>query len=425
MRWMLAMPLFGAACHGIAPAPEAARPAPAASSSAVAQPVASATAPSAASSAPGVAVKPPNPSSGLNAELLRAFGAARHNVFFSAASLRAALSMVALGARGETRAELVQALGLGSDPEHGAEAAAAARAAWRRAAGAAELSVANRLWIDRSFVIEAPFIALCRRGYGASAGRLDFVHAPEPSRTAINHWVSTATHGRIADLLAPSSVNPATRLVVTDAVYFKGKWAEPFAKDETAPEPFYGISGEKNVPTMHLRGGVGYVVVGDVRLIELAYKKSELRMLIVVPKPSRSLVSVLETLSRAELDSWSKQIKPVQMSLGLPRFRLSWGRSVKPQLEALGVHAAFSPEHADFSGIASAKEPLYVSDVFHKAFMVVDETGTEAAAATGVIMHSLALVRPRLVVDVDHPFLFFIRDGAGGPVLFAGSVVQL
>lgn len=423
MRWVVSIALLAAACRSVAPAPQAARAAPPASSSAAAEPAASASAPSSASTA---AVEPPNAANGLNAELLRAFGAAHQNVFFSAASLRAALGMVALGARGKTRAELSRALDLGAAREHDVEAAAAERARWRRAAGAAELSVADRLWIDQSFAIEAPFVALCRRGYGASAGRVDFAHAPASSRTAINYWVSAATHQRIADLLPPGSIGPATRLIVTDAVYFKGKWAEPFAKNETVPAPFYGVSGEKNVPTMHSRGSAGYARAGDVRLIELAYKKSQLRMLIALPKPGRSLGGVLETLSRAELDAWSKQVRPVQMSLALPKFRLSWGRSVKPALEALGVHAAFDPKLADFSGIGSAPgQPLYVSDVFHKAFVVVDETGTEAAAATGVVMQTRALVLHRLVVHVDHPFLFFIRAGATGPVLFAGSVVDL
>lgn len=408
-----------AACRSVAPFPEAVRSAPPTASSAVEEPSASpAVAPK-----PSVQVAPlaHQAPSGLSAQLLRAFNAQRSNVFFSAASLRAALGMAALGARGRTLAQVGHALELSADPKQNAEAAAQERAAWRRAAGQAELSIANRLWIDKSFALRDSFIDLCRRGYDATAGRVDFVHAPGASRTAINHWVSGATRGRISDLLPPGSIDQTTRLVVTDAIYFKGTWAKAFPKAATQPQIFHALAGKKRVPMMHLKAKFGYAETGDVQLVELPYRQSHLSLLIALPKPNRSLAAVVKKLSRAEIDNWSKSVRPTQIALALPKFRLSWGRSVKPALETLGVRAAFDSKLADFSG--AARGPLFVGDVFQKAFIVVDEAGTEAAAASGATMRLRALVLSR-AVNVNRPFLFFIRAGKDGPLLFAGSVVD-
>ena len=219
---------------------------------------------------------------------------------------------------------------------------------------------------------------------------------------------------------------PTTRLVITDAVYFKAAWVAPFAKNETKDEPFQAAGGSKNVPMMHRHGEMAYADNAEVQLVSLPYKDSDLSLLVALPKKAGDLDEMLTEISGGEVEAWTKSLKSTQVVLSLPKFTYSWGRSIKPELKALGMTTAFG-EDADFSGIAKPKTPqdkLYVSDVFHKAFVLVDETGTEAAAATGAVIGVRSMVMGQAVMTVDHPFLFFVQNAKTGEVLFAGRVAD-
>ena len=389
-----------------------------------------ATAPTtAATVAPPTPAKPTYPASTpvneLTLSMLRALRFEKGNVFLSGASIRDAMAMVALGARGKTLDEIAKAVSVDPDPAKNVAAAKAERAAWTKDAGKATLKTADRLWIQKAFTVEQPFTQAAQSGYGAAPATLDF-SKPDPARTTINAWVSAQTQGHIKDLLPAGSVTDRTRVVVTDAVYFKAAWVTPFVKTDTKDEPFQAAGGSKNVPTMHRTGAMSYAENDEVQLVSLPYKDSELTLLVALPKKAGDLDAMLGEVSGGEVAAWTKSLHEAHVALSLPKFTFSWGRSIKPELEALGVKTAFA-EDADFSGIAKPKTPndkLYLSDVFHKAFVLVDESGTEAAAATGGVINARNAVLQTIVMKVDHPFLFFVENAKTGDVLFAGRVAD-
>lgn len=414
------------ACVGDAPAPQS----PSAPS---APPLASVTSPPAVAvatpaEAPKVAPKASYPASTPGNEfamsMLRALHDEKGNLFFSGESLRGALGLTALGAKGQTLTEMTQTLHLDLDPAKNAANEKAELAAWKRAAGKAELVIANRLWVERRFALDNTFLGEAQSGYGAQAVPSDFVKAAEPSRLKINAWVSETTKGKIKDLLAGGSIDPQTRLVITNAVYFKGNWTTAFKKAATVDEAFQTDAGSVSVPTMHRTDSMSYAESDDVRLVELPYKDSDLTMLIALPKAGQ-LGAVEAQVDGGHVDAWAKSLTSAKVTLSLPKFTFSWGRSVKPELKTLGIHAAFT-DKADFSLLAVAKsEALFVSDVVHKGVVLVDETGTEAAAATAVMVSPASAIMEEVVVlKVDHPFLFFVRNRKTGEVLFTGRVAN-
>jgi len=361
----------------------------------------------------------------LTANIMRALRGEKGNVFFSATSMRGALGMTALGAQGKTLEEMVQALGIASEPEKNAAAAKAEGTEWKQATGSAELTIANRLWVEKSFSLEKPFLDSAQAGYGAGAVNVDFVKAAEKSRAQINTWVSDTTKGKIKDLLPGGSVTPMTRLVLTNAVYFKGNWTEAFVKTATKDDEFKAAAGPLKTPTMHRTSTMGYAETEKARLVELPYKDSQLAMMVVLPTRADGIDALAAEVTAADVEGWAKAEQHKKVNLSLPKFTFSWGRSVKPELQALGIRTAFT-DTADFTKMAAkGKEPLQISDVFHKAFVLVDETGTEAAAATGVVMVTKAAMPDQTVeMKVDRPFLFFIRNTKTGDVLFAGRVMN-
>jgi serpin B len=357
--------------------------------------------------------------------MLHALKGEKGNYFFSGASLRGALGMTALGAKGTTLDEMARALALDPDPAKNAAAAKAENASWKTAAGKAELAIANRVWVEKAFTLDKTFLGNAEAGYGAGAVPVDFAKAPDPSRKAINQWVDTATKGKIKDLLPAGSVTPLTRLVLTNAIYFKGAWVEPFPKAMTKDDVFHADGGDVNAPTMHREGQMAYADIAKARVVQLPYRDSDLVMLVVLPQRADQLGALESDLSRADLDTFTTGLASRKVNLSFPRFTFAWGRSVKADLMAMGMTTAFG-DKADFSGIAPpGKEPLYVSDVFHKAFVFVDEVGTEAAAATGTVMATRALQMGEVIqMKVDRPFLFFIRNAKTGDILFAGRVAN-
>ena len=403
------------------PSPAPARPTPIATAPAEVAPVVAPAEP------PKMATKPltSSPGNDFAMSMLRALHGEKGNLFFSGESLRGALGMTALGAKGPTLTEMAQTLHVDPDPVKNATHEKTELAAWKQAAGKAELVIANRLWVDGRFVLDKAFLGEAESGYGAQATPSDFVKAAEPSRQKINAWVSDTTKGRIKDLLPTGSVDAQTRLVLTNAVYFKGTWATQFKKAVTADDAFQAEGGTVNVPTMHRTDTMSYAENDEVRLVELPYKDSDLTMLIALPQKASALGAIEAQLDGGRVDAWAKALTSTKVTLSLPKFTFTWGRSVKPELDALGIRLAFG-EKADFSLLASPKsEPLYVSDVFHKGFVLVDESGTEAAAATGVVMSTRSLTVEKLVVlKIDHPFLFFVRNGKTGDVLFTGRVAN-
>lgn len=344
------------------------------------------------------------------------------NLLLSGTSMRQALGAAYVGARGNTAKEMATALGFPEDKEKAASVARAESSAWRSAQGV-ELSVANHLWIEKSMPVKEDYAKLVSWAFDAPAENVDFKKAPEEARRGINAWVAQKTKDKIKDLLPQGSVDDRTRLVVTNAIHFKGKWARPFSPGATKNEPFK-VDGKTpvNVPTMHMTAQLRTGAVSGAKVLELVYEgQPPISLMIVLPDDPNGLARIEEKLTTDVVDSYTKALAPARVALSLPRFSFAWGGATKALLQDLGMKTAFT-DNADFGGIAESGR-LAIDDAFHKTWVSVDEHGTEAAAATGVTMETTSLVvgEPK-PFKVDRPFLFFIRGN--DRILFAGRVTD-
>ncbi|MBX3273895.1 MAG: serpin family protein [Sandaracinaceae bacterium] len=360
----------------------------------------------------------------------------RGNQIVSPASIAVALDMTFAGARGETAAEMARVLRAPSDAAALHEAAGNVLSTWNDPSREAyTLAVANRLFGERTYTFEEPFLALTRTTYRAPLEPLDFRSAADASRVAINGWVAEQTRDRIRDLLPPASIDDQTRLVLVNAVYFLARWATEFETHSTQPRPFFvdGAGSGAPVPTMHRTGLMRYGEVDGAQVLELPYRQNEVGMTIVLPRERDGLGALEEGLDPERLERWVASLEDGhRVALALPKFRIAPPTSLRlaDLLQQMNMRLAFSRERADFTGIANPPSPadrLYVSQVFHKAFVAVDEQGTEAAAATAVVMARAGSgmpPEPPIELRADHPFLFFIRDLRSGTVLFMGRLTD-
>jgi serpin B len=356
------------------------------------------------------------------------------NMVFAPASISVALAMAWAGARGTTAAELARAMHLPADVDGTNRAAGALLRAWNTGSPDFELRTANRLFGQQGEAFEPAFRALTGETYGAPLEPLDFRAAAEPSRLHINDWVAAQTRQRIRDLLPDNSIDASTRLVLTNAIYLHARWSHQFQRAATHDLPFHVSAAEAPaVPTMLTGGPFEYAHRDGVRVLTLRYQDARYAMSFVLPDANDGLDALLRSLSASRLRALLAAAQPTPVSVSLPRYRVEPVAPVRLRaaLGALGVHAAFSPTAADFTGIAPAPSPaerLYISEGYHKAFVAVDEAGTEAAAATAIVMTratAAAPGRPRPppeVFDADHPFLFVLRDVNTGALLFLGHV---
>ncbi len=354
------------------------------------------------------------------------------NQVISPASIELALAMTLGGARGPTARQMVEALAIGDRTDAFHVSAAAALQRWNDPArDSYRLSVANRLFGQEGYAWEPPFLQLTDALYGAPLESLPFRTAAERSRERINDWVEQQTEDRIVDLLPTGSIRANTRMVLANAVYFLGKWTEEFPAAATRDAAFYAPGGELQVPTMHQTAHFGYAEASGAQLVELPYEGDDLSMWIALPTRRDGLADLERALDVDTFDAWQRALEPRRVALALPKFRLEPDvLALNPVLAGLGMTDAFDPERADFRGIADPArnegQPLYISNVFHKAFVEVDEAGTEAAAATAVVMgvRSAAIPTEFVQFRADHPFLFFIRDRRSGATLFMGRVTR-
>src|SRR3990172_9369908 len=367
------------------------------------------------------------------ADLYAALAAAEGNLVFSPLSIHLALAMALGGVEGETATQMESALRVaGIDPGalHAAlnalDAALAARNREPVQVGdreeKVEISVVNSLWGQRGFEFLAEYLDLLATNYGAGMRLVDFKTAAEEARLAINEWVADQTNDRITDLIPEGAIDELTRLVLVNAVYLDATWASQFSPDATFDAPFTLLDGtEVTVPTMHQSLSVPYAAGDGWQAVELPYTGEELSMIIVVPDAG-SFPAVEESVG-ALLDQVRAALTRSEVYLSLPKFEIRTQAGLADALRALGMTDAFDPAAADFTGI-SVEEELYVSDVIHEAFISVDEDGTEAAAATAVIIGTTSAPVAVVELTVDRPFLFFLQDRATGAVLFLGRVVN-
>ena len=364
---------------------------------------------------------------GLAADLFAPIARAQGNVTFSPASIEAALAMTAAGARGATRDEMVRVLHLEGDSDAAIDALGATLRRWDDPARTTyTLRVANRLFGERTFTFEEAYLTRVRDVYAAPLEPLDFRGAADGSRVHINGWVAQHTRDRIRDLLPPRSIDADTRLVLVNAVYLDARWLVPFERTATRDAPFTTSAGESvSVPTMNRRGSFAVGTVGGATVVELPYQGGDLAMRFVLPAQG----SAPEAWATAANLSDVAPLTMREIRLALPRFRIEPADPValRQYLEPLGMRAAFQRGAADFTGIAAPPSPddrLYITEGFHKAFVRVDEEGTEAAAATAIVMGRVGSAMPQPVEEIrfDRPFLFVLRDVHTGATLFVGRV---
>lgn len=352
------------------------------------------------------------------------------NLFYSPYSISVALAMTYAGARGDTAEEMAATLQflLEQDRLHpafnwlDAELASRGEGAQGKDGEGFRLNIVNAIWGQKDYGFLSTFLDVLAENYGAGLRILDFVTEPEKSRVTINEWVSDQTEDRIKDLIPQGAIDVLTRLVLTNAIYFNAAWEYPFDEDMTADGPFYLLDGgQVTVPMMQQIQSFGYTDGEGYQAVELLYDGDELSMVILLPA-SGNFEAFEEGLQAQQISDIISDLQLAQVTLTMPKFEFDSEFSLKDTLAEMGMPAAFS-EAADFSGMTGTRD-LCISAVLHKAFVSVDEAGTEAAAATAVIVGETAVPGQSAEVTVNRPFIFLIRDIETGSILFVGRVLN-
>jgi serpin B len=353
------------------------------------------------------------------------------NLFYSPYSISLALAMTYAGARGETAEQMADTLQFMLEQERlhpafnwlDAELAKRGEGAEGQDEEGFRLNIVNAIWGQKDYEFLTDFLDVLAENYGAGLRILDFITEPEKSRVTINDWVSDQTEERIKDLIPPGMITALTRLVLTNAIYFNAAWEYPFNEDMTADGPFYLLDGgQVTVPMMRQTKSFGYAEGKGYQAVELLYDGGELSMVILLPA-SGNFETFEEGLQAQQVNDIIRGLQPTLVALTMPQFEFDSDFSLKDTLAGMGMPIAFSGD-ADFSGMTGNRE-LFISDVVHKAFVSVDEAGTEAAAATAVIDAGASPPEEHPVqVTIDRPFIFLIRDIETGAILFVGRVLN-
>jgi serpin B len=350
------------------------------------------------------------------------------NQISSPFSIETALAMTALGARGNTAAQMYKTLHLSeqTDSANAAFSQLLKRFSTESAKPGSQISVANALWGEKGYDFRQEFLSKARDYYGAGLMELSFESDPNAARSTINRWVEKETHDRIKDLLPAGSVDKDTRLVLTNAIWFKGTWETQFEKSATKEELFHQTADKSSkAQMMHHTEAFGYFADDQVRLLSMPYKGREMSMVFLLPAKKYELAALEQSITADKLKGWIGSLRQTRVAVTMPKFKMSSEFELTSTLGAMGMSDAFS-SHANFSGMTE-KEGLTISKVIHKAFIEVNEEGAEAAAATGVMMKRLAAVagnQPIPQFRADEPFMFLIRDNQTGCILFLGRVTN-
>ncbi len=342
------------------------------------------------------------------------------NLCFSPYSISTALAMTYAGARGETARQMAQALHFTLEEArlHPAFAELEAGLKASQDKGDVLMQIANKLWPQVGYPFLETFLTLTEAYYGVTITPLDY-RDPEAARLTINAWVEEKTHGKIKDLIGPGLLSPITTLVLVNAIYFKGNWAEQFDPHRTAPVPFWRAPGDTvEVPMMGQAASFPYGETAGCQIVELPYVGEGLAMTFLLPAEPGGLAALEADLTVENLERWLADLWETDVEVYLPRFKVTGAFELSRALMSLGMVDAFGG--ADFSGMDGTLS-LFISAVVHQAFVEVNEEGAEAAAATAVIM-GRGMPMPRPVFRADHPFLFLLRDRRTGGILFVGRV---
>ncbi len=380
-----------------------------------------------------------NGNSAFAFDLYRTLKTEDGNLFYSPHSISLALAMTYGGARGNTETQMADTLrfSVTQDRLHPAFNALDQELA-SRGEGAPDtdeegfrLNIVNAVWGQEGHEFREAFLDVLAESYGAGVRPTDFRGAPEDSRVSINDWVAESTEDRITDLIPPGIINPLTRMVLTNAIYFNASWLFPFSESDTRQRPFHLLDGSSvDVPMMKTSEDFGYAAGDGYQAVDLAYIGNELSMTILLPDEGR-FREFEDSLDTVLVDRIIAGLGFRYVTLNLPKFEFESQFRLGEALKSMGMSDAFDSAASDFSGmdgkscLAGDQECLYIREVLHKAFVSVDEEGTEAAAATAVVMQVESAPQNPVTVTVDRPFIFLIRDRETGAVLFVGRVEEV
>jgi serpin B len=344
------------------------------------------------------------------------------NVFFSPSSVSWCLSMLFNGAGGNTKQEMAQALQIGTLSLQELNSGYGEwRNTWVKPDPKVQIDIANSIWSRRGLAFRPEFLQTNKNFYAAEVSELDF-NDPR-SLSTINSWVKNKTRGKIEKIIDQISADSVLFLI--NAIYFKGKWAMEFDPAKTKEESFLTYQGkQEKVKMMRQRGDYQYQEQAEFQSVSLPYGDGRLSMLVFLPSKDSDLKRFNQSLTDANWEKWMTQYEKSEGTIGLPRFRIEYEMNLNDSLKALGMRKAFDPAQADFEAMISGSQKAFVSQIKHKAFVEVNEEGTEAAAATSgeIRIVSMPLAGKTFQMIVNRPFFFAIRDSSTGAVLFMGSV---
>ena len=348
------------------------------------------------------------------------------NIFFSPFSISSALAMTYEGAKGQTAEEMQSLFYFPADDNLRRTEYAAIFDELNKGDKKYKLSTANALWAQKDYQFLKEYFDGVEKYYGGKVTNLDFKKDPESSRITINNWVENQTNDKIKDLIPPGIINAVTRLVLTNAIYFKGEWVRQFNENDTREENFR-TSKDSYVKASMMRrtdeeATFNYVENDKLQILEMPYSGEELSMLILLPKDD-NLKGLENSITVDQLSKWKKDLEEQRVKIFIPKFKFETKSFMAKTLKEMGMPVAFS-DSADFSGMTGKKD-LKIDEVIHQAFVEVNEEGTEAAAATAVIMAAGLSKEPKIpVFRADHPFIFLIQENNTGNILFMGRVVN-
>jgi len=354
------------------------------------------------------------------------------NIIFSPYSISVALAMAQAGSQGETLQQMndVLSFSLPFEDLHPAinalqlELNNRENSDYEEGKKDFELNIVNSIWGEKTYTFLPEYLDLLAENYGAGLRLADFINQPDASRKEINQWVSNQTNDRIQDLLPENTITDLTRLVLTNAIYFKASWLHQFEPGMTQDGDFTLLNGEiVQLPMMHQIETFGYAREDGYQLISLPYEGNKLSMLIILPDEN-NFAQVEKAIAELDIQNLVRSVSYAQLDLRMPKFKIESSFGLADYLDAMGMKDAFIPGVADFSGMDGTRD-LFISAIQHKAFIEVDETGTEAAAATAVVVgiESMPIDEP-IKVSIDRPFIFMITDNKTGSILFMGRVMN-
>ncbi len=369
---------------------------------------------------------------GFAIDLYKNLAQTNGNIFFSPFSIYSALAMTSEGADGQTLQEMAKTLKLDQLASvTDIRPLILDQLNQLNNSKGIELAVANRLWGHRGYQFDKSFMQILEDSYQAKLVRIDFVTAPDIARKTINSWVEKKTKDRIKDLLAEGIITQLTRLVLVNAIYFKGDWKIPFDPKRNRTLSFFngGTQDTQKASKVEMMSNNKKFLYGETKelqILELPYGKSGLSMMVYLPKKRDGLAELEKELTQKKMKEWSASLAPIKVNLLLPKFKLTQSFNLKQSLTQLGMVEAFDQSKANFQKM-NGKRDLFISAVVHKAFLEVNEKGSEAAAATAVVMglKSMGMPEKTKFFVADHPFIFTIEDRKSKTILFMGRLEKI